>query len=314
MNINRDIGKVLLQLNNLYYEKGMKKISVSIKGIRNEKIPHLSRKVIVSQLIKSKEFDKFFEQFIGNLKDELDNLIKNENVKAIIEKPYKNEKIENLNVCDKQLVYLYLAFLNKKEYAQILQVLLKEIVPDDLNMMDEDTNISAEKEILEYRKKCKLYEEKIEELTIIAKQRKEKINELEVKLNIIIDGNEKTKNENNKLLMENRDLKTQIQNLNNGYCIQKNKIAKEKTTVAIISKDKIAIKNQKAVQLTQDEFFLKIEKEKKDFEQICVYKKGIHISKLRKIMRLSGNKALFFDSTQELLRFVMEDGNENRSN
>ena len=147
MNINRDIGKVLLQLNNLYYEKGMKKISVSIKGIRNEKIPHLSRKVIVSQLIKSKEFDKFFEQFIGNLKDELDNLIKNENVKAIIEKPYKNEKIENLNVCDKQLVYLYLAFLNKKEYAQILQVLLKEIVPDDLNMMDEDTNISAEKEI-----------------------------------------------------------------------------------------------------------------------------------------------------------------------
>ena len=87
-----------------------------------------------------------------------------------------------------------------------------------------------------------------------------------------------------------------------------------KITVAIISKDKIAIKNQKAVQLTQDEFFLKIEKEKKDFEQICVYKKGIHISKLRKIMRLSGNKALFFDSTQELLRFVMEDGNENRSN
>lgn len=68
--------------------------------------------------------------------------------------------------------------------------------------------------------------------------------------------------------------------------------------------------------MTQTEFILKTEEERKVFEQIYVYKKGIHISKLRKILQLAGKKAIFFESTQELLRFinVMEDEDENRSN
>ena len=76
------------------------------------------------------------------------------------------------------------------------------------------------------------------------------------------------------------------------------------------------IKNQNIIQMTQMEFLLKNEKERKAFEQICVYKKGIHISKLRKIMQLAGEKAIFFESAQELLSFInaMEDKNDNRSN
>lgn len=33
--------------------------------------------------------------------------------------------------------------------------------------------------------------------------------------------------------------------------------------------------------------FLSTEKERQDLEQICVSKKGIHISKLRRVMQLS---------------------------
>ena len=50
MNIYRDIGKVLLKLDDNYYEKGIKKISVSLNGIRSEKIPHMSRRVIIPQM------------------------------------------------------------------------------------------------------------------------------------------------------------------------------------------------------------------------------------------------------------------------
>ena len=85
MNVNRDIGKVLLKLDDTYYEKGMKKISVSLNGIRSEKIPHMSRKVIIPQLIRSKECDKFIQQFIENLKEELNSLINEDYIKVIIE-------------------------------------------------------------------------------------------------------------------------------------------------------------------------------------------------------------------------------------
>lgn len=95
-------------------------------------------------------------------------------------------------------------------------------------------------------------------------------------------------------------------------CEQKEK----NSNVVIICNDKELIKNQNIIQMTQMEFLLKNEKERKAFEQICVYKKGIHISKLRKIMQLAGEKAIFFESAQELLSFInaMEDENENRSN
>ena len=325
MNIYRDIGKVLLKLDDNYYEKGIKKISVSLNGIRSEKIPHMSRRVIIPQLIRSKECDKFIQQFIENLREEINNFINEDYIKAIIENPSENEKIEKISETNKQLLYLYLASLHDGKYENILQLLLENILQENLCEINQNTNIPVvERELFELENKCKLYEEKIEELKIISRQRKDKINELEMKANIIIDENEKIKQENSKLMLEIQNLKTKIENINNTQCTLENQKSNEEvceqkeknSNVVIICNDKELIKNQNIIQMTQMEFLLKNEKERKAFEQICVYKKGIHISKLRKIMQLAGEKAIFFESAQELLSFInaMEDENENRSN
>lgn len=325
MNIYRDIGKVLLKLDDNYYEKGIKKISVSLNGIRSEKIPHMSRRVIIPQLIRSKECDKFIQQFIENLREEINNFINEDYIKAIIENPSENKKIEKISETNKQLLYLYLASLHDGKYENILQLLLENILQENLCEINQNTNIPVvERELFELENKCKLYEEKIEELKIISRQRKDKINELEMKANIIIDENEKIKQENSKLMLEIQNLKTKIENINNTQCTLENQKPNEEvceqkeknSNVVIICNDKELIKNQNIIQMTQMEFLLKNEKEKKAFEQICVYKKGIHISKLRKIMQLAGEKAIFFESAQELLSFInaMEDKNENRSN
>ena len=324
MNIYRDIGNVLLKLDDNYYEKGIKKISVSLNGIRSEKIPHMSRRVIIPQLIRSKECDKFIQQFIENLREEINNFINEDYIKAIIENPSENKKIEKISET-KQLLYLYLASLHDGKYENILQLLLENILQENLCEINQNTNIPVvERELFELENKCKLYEEKIEELKIISRQRKDKINELEMKANIIIDENEKIKQENSKLMLEIQNLKTKIENINNTQCTLENQKSNEEvceqkeknSNVVIICNDKELIKNQNIIQMTQMEFLLKNEKERKAFEQICVYKKGIHISKLRKIMQLAGEKAIFFESAQELLSFInaMEDKNENRSN
>lgn len=325
MNIYRDIGKVLLKLDDNYYEKGIKKISVSLNGIRSEKIPHMSRRVIIPQLIRSKECDKFIQQFIENLREEINNFINEDYIKAIIENPSENKKIEKISETNKQLLYLYLASLHDGKYENILQLLLENILQENLCEINQNTNIPVvERELFELENKCKLYEEKIEELKIISRQRKDKINELEMKANIIIDENEKIKQENSKLMLEIQNLKTKIENINNTQCTLENQKSNEEvceqkeknSNVVIICNDKELIKNQNIIQMTQMEFLLKNEKERKAFEQICVYKKGIHISKLRKIMQLAGEKAIFFESAQELLSFInaMGDKNENRSN
>lgn len=325
MNIYRDIGNVLLKLDDNYYEKGIKKISVSLNGIRSEKIPHMSRRVIIPQLIRSKECDKFIQQFIENLREEINNFINEDYIKAIIENPSENKKIEKISETNKQLLYLYLASLHDGKYENILQLLLENILQENLCEINQNTNIPVvERELFELENKCKLYEEKIEELKIISRQRKDKINELEMKANIIIDENEKIKQENSKLMLEIQNLKTKIENINNTQCTLENQKSNEEvceqkeknSNVVIICNDKELIKNQNIIQMTQMEFLLKNEKERKAFEQICVYKKGIHISKLRKIMQLAGEKAIFFESAQELLSFInaMEDKNENRSN
>lgn len=296
MNIYRDIGKVLLKLDDNYYEKGIKKISVSLNGIRSEKIPHMSRRVIIPQLIRSKECDKFIQQFIENLREEINNFINEDYIKAIIENPSENEKIEKISETNKQLLYLYLASLHDGKYENILQLLLENILQENLCEINQNTNIPVvERELFELQNKCKLYEEKIEELKIISRQRKDKINELEMKSNIIIDENEKIKQENSKLMLEIQNLKTQIENINNTQCTLENQKSNEEvceqkeknSNVVIICNDKELIKNQNIIQMTQMEFLLKNEKERKAFEQICVYKKGIHISKLRKIMQLA---------------------------
>ena len=277
MNIYRDIGKVLLKLDDNYYEKGIKKISVSLNGIRSEKIPHMSRRVIIPQLIRSKECDKFIQQFIENLREEINNFISEDYIKAIIENPSENKKIEKISETNKQLLYLYLASLHDGKYENILQLLLENILQENLCEINQNTNIPVvERELFELENKCKLYEEKIEELKIISRQRKDKINELEMKANIIIDENEKIKQENSKLMLEIQNLKTKIENINNTQCTLENQKSNEEvceqkeknSNVVIICNDKELIKNQNIIQMTQMEFLLKNEKERKAFEQI----------------------------------------------
>ena len=53
MDIYRDIGRVILKLGDDYYDKGMKKITVSIKGIRNSKLPSMNRKAVIPKLNNS---------------------------------------------------------------------------------------------------------------------------------------------------------------------------------------------------------------------------------------------------------------------
>lgn len=325
MNSNRDIVKVLLKLDDAYYEKGMKKISVSLNGIRSEKIPYISRGVIIPQLVRSKQYDKFIQQFIENLREELNSLINDDYIKAIIENPSESEKIEKISETNKQLLYLYLASLHNGKYENILQLLLENIMRENSNEINQNINIPVEdKEIFEIENKYKIYEDRIEDLKIIAKRRKDKINELETKLNIITDENEKMKQENGTLMLEIQNLKMQIENTNNTQCILKKPKSNEemceqkekKANIVIVCNDKELIKNQDVIQITQMEFLLMDEKERTAFEQICIYRKGIHISKLRKIMQLAGEKANIFESVQELLSFInaMEDENENRSN
>ena len=232
MNIYRDIGKVLLKLDDNYYEKGIKKISVSLNGIRSEKIPHMSRRVIIPQLIRSKECDKFIQQFIENLREEINNFINEDYIKAIIENPSENEKIEKISETNKQLLYLYLASLHDGKYENILQLLLENILQENLCEINQNTNIPVvERELFELQNKCKLYEEKIEELKIISRQRKDKINELEMKSNIIFDENEKIKQENSKLMLEIQNLKTQIENINNTQCTLENQKSNEEVCI-----------------------------------------------------------------------------------
>lgn len=59
MEKNRDVGKILLKINSQYYEKGMKNISIQLKGVRKGKIAEMDRKVIIPQIIRSKEYNIF---------------------------------------------------------------------------------------------------------------------------------------------------------------------------------------------------------------------------------------------------------------
>lgn len=54
MKTNQDVEKILLKLDNVYYEKGMKNITIPLKGIRKEKISEKDRKIVIPMLMRSK--------------------------------------------------------------------------------------------------------------------------------------------------------------------------------------------------------------------------------------------------------------------
>ena len=90
MEKNRDVGKILLKINSQYYEKGMKNISIQLKGVRKGKIAEMDRKVIIPQIIRSKEYNIFEKQFLKNIDDEIKNIAKQDKVQEIVNNPKAN--------------------------------------------------------------------------------------------------------------------------------------------------------------------------------------------------------------------------------
>ena len=171
MEKNRDVGKILLKINSQYYEKGMKNISIQLKGVRKGKIAEMDRKVIIPQIIRSKEYNIFEKQFLKNIDDEIKNIAKQDKVQEIVNNPKAN--FYTYEDFDKELLYLYLFSLNDEKYDDILQELL-ELVCNEKEV-ERDTK---EKEIQRLKDKCEDYEKEIEQLKTISRQRKEKIKEL----------------------------------------------------------------------------------------------------------------------------------------
>ena len=84
---------------------------------------------------------------------------------------FQGNKLVDINMqiseTNKQLLYLYLASLHDGKYENILQLLLENILQENLCEINQNTNIPVvERELFELENKCKLYEEKIEELKI----------------------------------------------------------------------------------------------------------------------------------------------------
>lgn len=275
MEKNRDVGKILLKINSQYYEKGMKNISIQLKGVRKGKIAEMDRKVIIPQIIRSKEYNIFEKQFLKNIDDEIKNIAKQDKVQEIVNNPKAN--FYTYEDFDKELLYLYLFSLNDEKYDDILQELL-ELVCNEKEV-ERDTK---EKEIQRLKDKCEDYEKEIEQLKTISRQRKEKIKELEIKSNILTE-------EFDKLKLENEDLKRQVEEKEKRIEEYESKIKPvveeeiEKNKVVVIGKETslTAIQEENIDKILLEEFS---EELLHVYDKFLIVKKNISIGNLRKII------------------------------
>lgn len=313
----RDVGKVLMHLKEPYYEKGMSKISVIVKGIRKEKIANTDRKIVIPQLIRSKENEKFIKQFLENLKEELDILSENEYVKKIVENPKGNLTLREK--CEKELLYLYLISLHNEKYNEILEILVKEIGDKQNNdeiETKEYNNINRELE--KYKKMCEDYIEEIARLKELSKQRKEKIKELEISNNILNEENSKLSKENNVLMIQVEEMMQRQAEMTQVLDVASNILdcdeRKNQEIIAIIENEKTLNINDDNVKEILVRDYLAESNETEVFKEILVYKRNMQISKLRKIKKVSEDKAKFFETREEILEYLymMEEKNENR--
>lgn len=310
MEKNRDVGKILLKMNSQYYEKGMNNISIQLKGVRKGKIAEMDRKVIIPQIVKSKEYNIFEKQFLKNIDDEIKSIAKQEKVQKIVNNPKAN--FYTYEDCDEALLYLYLLSLNDEKYDNILQELL-ERVSNEKDLAEEDTK---EKEIQNLKEQCEEYEKEIEQLKTISRQRKEKIKELEIKSNILNE-------EFDKLKLENEDLKRNIEEKEKRieeYEIKNKPVIKEERK---IEKNKIVvIGKETSLTAIQEENIDKILLEEFSEELLHVYdkflivKKNISIGNLRKIKKMLGDRGILCENDEEVNKYIisMEAKYENRSN
>ena len=307
MEKNRDVGKILLKINSQYYEKGMKNISIQLKGVRKGKIAEMDRKVIIPQIIRSKEYNIFEKQFLKNIDDEIKNIAKQDKVQEIVNNPKAN--FYTYEDFDKELLYLYLFSLNDEKYDDILQELL-ELVCNEKEV-EEDTK---EKEIQCLKDKCEDYEKEIEQLKTISRQRKEKIKELEIKSNILTE-------EFDKLKLENEDLKRQVEEKEKRIEEYESKIKPvveeeiEKNKVVVIGKETslTAIQEENIDKILLEEFS---EELLHVYDKFLIVKKNISIGNLRKIKKMLGDRGILCENDEEVNKYIisMEAKYENRSN
>ena len=307
MEKNRDVGKILLKINSQYYEKGMKNISIQLKGVRKGKIAEMDRKVIIPQIIRSKEYNIFEKQFLKNIDDEIKNIAKQDKVQEIVNNPKAN--FYTYEDFDKELLYLYLFSLNDEKYDDILQELL-ELVCNEKEV-EEDTK---EKEIQCLKDKCEDYEMEIEQLKTISRQRKEKIKELEIKSNILTE-------EFDKLKLENEYLKRQVEEKEKRIEEYESKIKPvveeeiEKNKVVVIGKEPslTAIQEENIDKILLEEFS---EELLHVYDKFLIVKKNISIGNLRKIKKMLGDRGILCENDEEVNKYIisMEAKYENRSN
>ena len=319
MEENRDVGKILLRLNNRCYEKGMKNVSFPLRGVRNAKIADIDRKVVIPQIIRSKEYTKFIKQFLKNIGDEIQVISEQENIKKIVENPESNTyTYEN---CDIELLYLYLVSLNEKKYDKVLKEIIDKVCCDEDNKVVIEKN--QNKEFEELKKLCQTYEKELEQLKEISRQRKVKIKEYEMKCNILIEENVKLKaaNEEIKKLLEKKEQELEHSKISNSSFGQKEvetELNNKKSKIAIVGKKLIidTLNTEQIEKISLDNFEKIEEMQLNNYSKILVQKKDIPIAKLRRIKKVLGIKGIFLKDSEEINNYIsmMEEENENRSN
>lgn len=303
MGINREIEKVLLNLDDHYYEKGMSKLSVSVKGIRKDKITRMSRKVVISRILGSKQSEKFVRQFLENIKDDLEIFGNNPYVQQILENPEDTDGLDEK--CSMERLYLYLLTLQGEKYQTLMNYLITQISDEQPPKQQKDKQGEAkqkEKHSVEtdelenetYKLKVEEYAKEIQRLKDISKQRKAKIKELEIENSAIYEENSKLKKEINKIKKEKEKLEQHIE-------------AREKIQekIAIIDDDKLVdTKDSNVVVMFATEYIKKEEAQRRQFQKVLVYQRNLQIGELRKIRELSGNTAIRFESRKEMEAYL----------
>ena len=290
----------------------MKNISIQLKGVRKGKITEMDRKVIIPQIIGSKEYNEFEKQFLKNIDDEIKNIAEQDKVQEIVNNPKIN--FYTYEDCDKALLYIYLFSLNNEKYDDILQELLK-LVCNEKELVKEDTK---EIEIQHLKERCENYEKKIEQLRTVSRQRKEKIKEFEIKNNILYEEADKLKLENEnfkKIIEEKEKIIKEYEDKNKSLFEEEKSKEIEKKRIVVVGKETslTIIQDGTADKILLEEFSEKI---LPIYDIFFVIKKNIPIGNLRKIKKTLGDRGILCENEEEVNNFIinMEGKYENRSN
>jgi hypothetical protein len=308
------IQKFFMEIPEDIYKLGMKKISVSVSGVRNSKSYAIFPKAkILPELLIKRNRVKFMDEFYQNIKSKVFEYSDSEEFKKIVDKKEYN-KINKNNFC---FVYFHCINHNVENNNEIINYILKF---DYLNK-DDDSNkrdnilleiIELNKEIKCLNEDNEILRKKVKKIEETSQVRKEKIQKLEMETQIKTEKIQKLEQEIKifKELLKSCDReKLQMEDLNEEK-IHNNILDEEdkKIKIAIIGKIKKTIKDEKYdihdfSILNLDEFF---ECDHNEFTLILVDKSPFQVSQLRKLRKIQDIK--FFSNEDEILKFLKNNG------